>query len=66
MTYDGELHVSRADGLAAELIDVLHPALVVLEVVRREADDLHVALRPLRGPVHRSRLNTDAPAHALR
>lgn len=48
-TYDGEAH-GRGGELAAPLLDVLRPLLVVLEAVGRNTDDLHVALREVRRP----------------
>ena len=41
-TYDGELDVSWAN-LRADLVDVIDPCLVRIEVVRRETDDLDAA-----------------------
>ena len=43
-THDGELHIRRARGLAAVLVDVLDPVVVLLQVVRGDANDLYVAL----------------------
>lgn len=44
--HDRVLHVRRAP-----LVDVLDPLVVVLEAVGGDADELHVALREVRGPV---------------
>lgn len=41
-TYDGELDVSWAN-FRADLVDVIDPCLVRIEVVRRETNDLDAA-----------------------
>lgn len=48
-TYDGVLHIGRTE-LCTIIIDVLHPFLVRLEAIGREADDLHAALSKILRP----------------
>jgi hypothetical protein len=59
--YEGELDVRRSN-FAAVLVDVLDPLCMVVEVVRRGADDLDVALLK----AVRTTLNISKPGRADR
>lgn len=43
-TYNGELHVSRTNCLASELVNVFDPLMVALETVSRDTNDFGVSL----------------------
>ena len=42
-THDGELNIGGSV-LRAPLVDVFHPLLVIIEAVRRNANEFHIAL----------------------
>lgn len=48
MTYDGELNISRGD-LATDFIDILDPAIMVLESIGRNPDHFDPAFGEIRG-----------------